>query len=514
MNRIPSLQPVTPGILPILGLALFFGMARAVAASGETGGDSSPPRVPVTREQVERFGIKIAEATVGVVRPTLRVPGEIRLNADRVAHVVPRASGIVRIVSKTHGDPVASGEVLAWVESEELAEAQLDFYAKASEVSCADLEVPRARALYENVAKLVELLKRGEGVGDEDLNKLDALEMGAYRRQLLVAHSNYRRALTVHERERNLRDQGIGSGQEFIAAETQLKEARATFLAALDTASYETRHAYTEAVRERQVAEFNEVAAEKRLRLMGADEEVIAALQALVHQTHGPPLHACEHADTESEDSAAVGATLRGNDRFAWFALRAPFDGTVIAKHITEGAAVDGASASFTIADLSTVWVDLAISQRSIPLVQDAAPVTLHLPGGGSSDALIDRVFPLADVDTRTTLARVVLDNGSGRFRPGTFVEAIVSLTSQQEAIVIPKSSIQLLYDHSCVFVWRDGGFELREVVTGSADGDRVEVIHGLQAGEKVAAVNAFHLKAEYIKSVGGGLGAGHGHPH
>ncbi len=99
-------------------------------------GPGQSQRVPVTQEQVTRLGIKITRATQGVVRREIRAPGEIKVNSDRVAHVVPRAAGIVRDVTKALGDRVQAGETLAWIESDELAEAKLDFYAKEAEVGC------------------------------------------------------------------------------------------------------------------------------------------------------------------------------------------------------------------------------------------------------------------------------------------------------------------------------------------------------------------------------------------
>ena len=89
--------------------------------------DEHVQKVPVTHEQVKRLGIKISRAVKGAVHSELRVPGEIKVNSDRVAHVVPRAAGIVREVKKELGDLIQAGEILAWIESDELVEAKLDF---------------------------------------------------------------------------------------------------------------------------------------------------------------------------------------------------------------------------------------------------------------------------------------------------------------------------------------------------------------------------------------------------
>lgn len=65
------------------------------------------------------FGIELSTAGPGTIATTVELPGEIRPNQDRVAHIVPRFPGIVKSVSKTVGDEVKQGDVLATVESSE-----------------------------------------------------------------------------------------------------------------------------------------------------------------------------------------------------------------------------------------------------------------------------------------------------------------------------------------------------------------------------------------------------------
>ena len=513
--------------LMILGLALCASPWMVVRTLAETGGGSHeghahnaalPPaerkqtqRVPVTQEQVSRLGIKTTRAVRGAVHRELRVPGEIKVNSDRVAHVVPRAAGVVRDVTKALGDRLQVGETLAWIESGELAEAKLDFYAKEVEVGCCEIKLPRAKSIHENVAKLNSLLQRG--AAEEDIHKLDGLEMGKYRGQLLTAHAAYLDARTTHGREAGLHAKEISSGQELLVAETTLRQARARFHATMDTARYETLIAYTEAAQERQVAVFNAVAAEKRLRLKGAGDEVVAALRALVPKVARLEPCLCDDPNCEEGKLPSVADTLGKDGRFAWYALRAPFDGTLIEKHIVPGESIDAASEVFTIADLSSVWADLAISQDTISSVQKGYAVTIRLPDGAESQTQVEFVSPVVAQDTRTALARVTLNNPAGRFRPGTFVEAGIRVPAKEDTVVIPKSALQLVNDRPCVFVWGNADFELREVTMGVTDGRQVEILQGLSAGEAVASENAFHLKAEFAKSAGGDS-SGHGHAH
>lgn len=203
-------------------------------------------------------------------------------------------------------------------------------------------------------------------------------------------------------------------------------------------------------------------------------------------------------------------------EKFTLYHVVSPLDGTVIGKDIVVGEVIDiivERMEIFVIADLSSVWLDLAISQDAISAVQQGHPVTVRLPDGSKAETTICYVSPIVDPDTRMAQAHAILDNSNGQFRPGTFTDAIIHVPSKKEAVVIPKTSVQLVNDRTCVFVWGNADFELRQVVTGIDDGRQIEILQGLRSGEVVASENAFHLKAEYVKSVGGEV-SGHGHAH
>ncbi|MGH8579506.1 MAG: efflux RND transporter periplasmic adaptor subunit [Gammaproteobacteria bacterium] len=74
------------------------------------------------RKQIEQVGLRIAVAGPGRLTTNLTLPGKIAINADRLAHVVPRVAGLVREVKKTLGDTVTAQDVLAVIDSHDLAE--------------------------------------------------------------------------------------------------------------------------------------------------------------------------------------------------------------------------------------------------------------------------------------------------------------------------------------------------------------------------------------------------------
>ncbi len=75
--------------------------------------------VQLSAEEIHEFGIELSTAGPGTIVTTLSVPAEIRPNADQLAHIVPRYSGIVTEVRATIGDRVRKGQTLAVIESDE-----------------------------------------------------------------------------------------------------------------------------------------------------------------------------------------------------------------------------------------------------------------------------------------------------------------------------------------------------------------------------------------------------------
>lgn len=81
--------------------------------------DADHEWIRLSPAELEEFGIEVEEAGPGVIETHIELPGEVRPNADRLAHIVPRFSGIVTDVRAGIGDYVQEGQVLAVVESNE-----------------------------------------------------------------------------------------------------------------------------------------------------------------------------------------------------------------------------------------------------------------------------------------------------------------------------------------------------------------------------------------------------------
>ncbi len=104
--------------------------------------------VRMSQEQIVNNQIKVAEAGPGELTISLTLPGEVKLNADRVAHVVPRIPGVVREVFKNLGDAVKSGEVMAVLDSRELAALKAGYLAAKEREALASVLFEREAGLW------------------------------------------------------------------------------------------------------------------------------------------------------------------------------------------------------------------------------------------------------------------------------------------------------------------------------------------------------------------------------
>ncbi len=195
-------------------------------------------------------------------------------------------------------------------------------------------------------------------------------------------------------------------------------------------------------------------------------------------------------------------AVLESTEILRPFDVIAPFDGTVVAYDITVGQTIEAGVPLFTIANLSTVWADLRIFQRDMGKIREGQNVLIEgrhdLP---SYRGRIAYIAPTVDAHTRTGLARVVVENPEGFWKPGQFIKGRVATGQQDHAVIIPRSAVLLHEGTYVVFLQTEEGFVPQSVTLGRSDSAFFEVTSGLHGGETIATENAISLKAELGKA-------------
>lgn len=477
--------------------------------------------VELTAEQVRRFNIRTAPARPGSIDSIVRLPGEIAFNADRVAHIVPQIPGIAREVIKSVGDTVRAGEPLGWLESSALGQAKIQFLSKLSEIACCSVELARAEEIHHNTMKLLRTLESSPSL--DELRTTGNAAMGKNRSDLISAYSEYSFAKAAYDREKQLLERKITSQDEFLKAQSAFEKAEAQYASVRDSVAFTVQQNLREAQQTQQVREIELKGAERNLYVLGLTPHDIEKLkyvglgQPIATATPAPVVCSdpnCAECQKKAQiaQQMAVVDVNEENRKLAWYPLRAPFDGVVISKHLSLGESVKDDADVFVIVDLSTVWSELRVHHKDLSLIGKGQPVTISLGSNVPQvRGVVDYVAPVIDPTTRTAEVRVVLDNTSGRLRPGLFVTASVMAGGSHTAAVLPKSAIQYIDDRPCVFVYDGHCYTKRDVVPGKSDGQDIEILSGLKQGELVVTEGSFHLKAESEK---GEMAGGHGHAH
>jgi membrane fusion protein, heavy metal efflux system len=466
--------------------------------------------VELTPEERRRLDLEIVPARAGRIAQQATFPGEIVANEERIVHIVPRAAGIVREVEAGLGEYVHAGEVLAWIESAELAQAKLAFFSARSELAGHQIETPRGLEIYETTHKMLALLETEPGV--EELRQLDDLEMGEYRGQLVTAYAEYRAAKKAFEREQGLFEKSIASESDYIEAEAAYKKADAAFTAVKDLARFQSLAGYTELAQRRRVAEFQAVSTAQHLRLLGVNDATIARLLELVPSTQDLEPCLCSEPECEEGEFPSILETLGADERLGWYALRAPIDGYITEKHLTRGEMVSPDESIMTVIDTASVWVRFSVYQKDLALVRPGLPASVD--AGLDYAAVrgdVEYLAPVIDPQTRTAHARLTLPNPEGLLRPGLYVQVQVDTGAADFPVVVEREAVQLLEETEVIFVEEGEEFAAVAVELGRSDREHVVILAGLEPGQRYVRRGAFELKAKIVTS-GLGSHAGHGH--
>ncbi len=189
--------------------------------------------------------------------------------------------------------------------------------------------------------------------------------------------------------------------------------------------------------------------------------------------------------------------------------VRSPIAGRVIGREAVRGELLAAEKEVFSVADLSSVWVELPVYAADLPAVKEGQPVSLTGQSGRIVEGKV--IAAGATLDPQTGAARVVaaLDNKDGIWRPGDFGSGTIQAGGEAADIAVPSSALQVLNGDTVVFVRNAEGFEPRVVEVGRRNSRFAEITFGLFPGEQVATGNTFLLKAEASRGE-----ASHSHAH
>ncbi len=199
-----------------------------------------------------------------------------------------------------------------------------------------------------------------------------------------------------------------------------------------------------------------------------------------------------------------------GDSDLTLYRIKAPFDGVVLKKNVSVGENVNEDTEIFTISDLSSLWALITVYPKYLSYVDRGREVILKFSNGIKEiKGKIDFISPVVGEETRTSTARVVINNPEFRYKPGMFFTALIIVPDKMAELCIPKSAVQEIDGEKYVFVKKENFFEPRKVVLGVSNHAYTEIVKGVEKGELVVVKGSFVLKAQMTKDT---FEEGHSH--
>ena len=175
-------------------------------------------------------------------------------------------------------------------------------------------------------------------------------------------------------------------------------------------------------------------------------------------------------------------------------------DGIVSKLNVREGMFVMPQKEVMSLADLSSVWVLAEVFESQADWVKQgqSAEVKLSYLPGREWEGVVEYIYPSLDPKTRTLKVRLRFDNPDEALKPNMFSNVTIYGGAKREVIVIPREAlIRTGNDERVIISIGDGKFQPRDITAGIESGEFVEVIKGLNVGDKIVTSGQFLIDSE-----------------
>lgn len=447
-----------------------------------------------------RRGTGLDEITLTVVekrklREHLTVPGRLDYDARYRLDYASPVDGIVSQVFVKVRQQVARGDSLAEVSSPNIGMARDEVRKRQDELAIEQKEADWANEIGDNVSALLDSLSNKPPLETVERQFQDRV-LGSYREKILGAYSRLLFVEKVNASTKQLGEGGVLSGRIIEERTSNLEVAKASFTAACEEASFQTRQDRARA----------KAALEQAERLVQISKEHLRTLVGSKLDSDAGGKGAAEGvADLDEGGSPDRGRPPEGGFRtLSALVLRTPFDGLVEDIFVARGERVKAGDRLFVVADTRTLWVRAQIHERQWTTVEvgEGQEVRVNVPGAADHDttARVNHVGATVEAESRSVPLVAELENDDAHYKPGMFVWVDLPQGVERDVLAVPAASVMRHEGESFVFV-PDGPDRFRRVpVKTGLEGDGfIEVKGGLRAGEEVVSRGAFLLKSELL---------------
>ncbi len=231
--------------------------------------------------------------------------------------------------------------------------------------------------------------------------------------------------------------------------------------------------------------------------LVNAQEEYIQALRGKNAYLKRASRERLEALGVSKAQIKQVASERRASQRVRIYASQ---DGIVDSLNVREGMYVKPATEVMALADLSSVWLLVDVFERQSEWVKPGQPAEARLGyvPGRVWEGKVEFVYPTIDPKTRTLQARLVFDNPDEALKPDMYATISIFAGPKNDVLIIPREALIKAGDEQrAILDLGEGRFKARQVVAGMESGDYVEIVSGLQEGDRVVTSAQFLIDSE-----------------
>jgi Cu(I)/Ag(I) efflux system membrane fusion protein len=178
----------------------------------------------------------------------------------------------------------------------------------------------------------------------------------------------------------------------------------------------------------------------------------------------------------------------------------APQDGIISSLGVREGMFVQPNTPILSLADLSSVWLQAEVFENQAEWVADgqAAEASLDYMPGVVFSGQVDFIYPVLDPQTRTLRVRLKFNNPGERLKPNMYARVSIYGRLRPSALTIPREALVRAPERDRVVIaLAEGEFRVHEVLTGMESGEWIEIVAGIEEGDRVVTSAQFLLDSE-----------------
>ena len=178
--------------------------------------------------------------------------------------------------------------------------------------------------------------------------------------------------------------------------------------------------------------------------------------------------------------------------------LRAPFDGIIGLRNVSEGAYANSSVVVAKLTKISPLKIDMFVPERYADQVKNGTPLKFTVEGINEEfHATVYAKESEVDASTRMLAVRATYPNANGRLQPGRFISAKIRMQDIPNAIAIPTEAIVPEMGVDKVFVYRGGKAYAQTVKTGLRTDALIHIIEGLEVGDTIITSGTLQLREE-----------------